>query len=117
MIKEPKLPGQVAPDDFASICEACNDASLPRNWSFRARDRWRAVLTFAYMTGGRIRELVLLRREDLDREDATAITRAADNKGKRDNLVPLHPVVIDSVRRIASFEPSVFPWYHDERTL
>ena len=35
----------------------------------------------------------------------------------RDELVPLHPVVVEHLRKIASFEPTVFPWPHHRRTL
>lgn len=46
-----------------------------------------------------------------------AITRAADNKGKRDEKVPLHTVVLEHLRLIESFEQNVFPWYHHRTTL
>ena len=47
----------------------------------------------------------------------TAITRADDNKGRRDELVPLHPVVVEHLRSIHSFERVVFPWFSNRRSL
>jgi integrase len=38
----------------------------------------------AYMAGWRISELMKLRRDDVDLERATALTRATDNKDRRD---------------------------------
>ena len=47
----------------------------------------------------------------------TAITRWEDNKGKRDERVKLHPVVVEHLRRIPGFDPAMFPWHHNRRTL
>ena len=47
----------------------------------------------------------------------TAITRWEDNKGKRDERVKLHPVVVEHLRRVPGFDPAVFPWNGDRRTL
>src|SRR5262249_51220578 len=53
----------------------------------------------------------------LDLDAGTAINRAEHNKGRRDELVKLHPVVIDHLRKLAGFTLTVFPWNHDQRTL
>ena len=50
-------------------------------------------------------------------DEEQAITRHSDNKGQRDDLVPLHPVVVDHLRKIIDFGPLVFAWPHHERTL
>jgi integrase len=46
-----------------------------------------------------------------------AKSRARDNKGKRDELVALHPVVIDHLKPLQTFHPNVFPWEHYEKKL
>jgi integrase len=74
-------------------------------------------MVFTYMTGWRVGEPLALLREDLDVDAGTADTRYEDNKGRRDELVPLHPVVIDHLMRIRDFGKMVFTWPHHERTL
>jgi integrase len=74
------------------------------------------------MTGWRIGDLLGTRRDDLDLEAGTAITRAEveGNKGKRDEKVKLHPVALEHLRRIVKpfgASPRVFPWSHNIRTL
>jgi integrase len=63
-----------------------------------------------YMTGWRISELLAVRRDDLDLEAVTAVTRAEDNKAKRDEVACLHPVVVEHLRKLAAFGTHVFPW-------
>lgn len=118
MVKEPgKLPRYVTPEHFALIYTACNVAVRPEGLPYPAETWWQALLVFNYMTGWRISEPLALRREDLDLEAGTAITRHGDNKGGRDELVPLHPVVVEHLKLIHRFEPVVFPWYHDRSML
>lgn len=118
MVKEPKkLVRYVIPEHFTAIYEGCKAAQFPKNLSIPASDWWQALLVFSYMTGWRISEPLALRREDLDLDACEAITRHEDNKGGRDEVVPLHPVVVEHLQRIVSFEPVVFPWYHHPRTL
>ena len=46
-----------------------------------------------------------------------AITRAADNKGKRDERIKLHSVVVEHLKRRASFDPCMVAWNQGEKTL
>jgi integrase len=69
------------------------------------------------MTGWRIGDFLGLRREDLDLDGGTAVTRGQDNKRKRDERVKLHPVVLEQLKKLARFDCHVFPWNHDRRTL
>ena len=118
MLKEPKkLARYVTADHFAALYKACNAARRPKGLPYSAGDWWRALLTFNYMTGWRIGEPLALLRSDLDLEKGQAITRHGDNKGKSDELVPLHPVVVEHLQRLTSFESVVFPWHHDSRGL
>lgn len=118
MLREPeKEPTYVPREHFAAIYQACDAAKMPRNLPYPAAAWWRALLTFCYMTGWRISETLAVRRDDVDLDEGYAITRHADNKGKRDERVPLHPVVIDHLNQIPSFEPVMFPWYHSRESL
>jgi integrase len=118
VMKEPKkLVTFVTGEHFAAIYGACDEAKLPRHLPYPASDWWRGLLAMAYMTGWRISELLAFRRADLDLDAGTAITLAEDNKGDRDDVVKLHSFVIDHLKKLASFEPLVFPWPHNRRTL
>jgi integrase len=111
MEREPqKLPTYVTPEHFALIYVACESAKVPRGLANMAvADWWRALIIFAFMTGRRIGSILALKREDVDLAAGTALSRAADNKGKRDQLVPLHPVVVEHLRKVVNFGPTVFP--------
>jgi integrase len=111
------LPSYVTGEHFALIYSACDQARLPADQPYPAADWWRALLVMGYMTGWRIGDMLGLRREDLDLEAGFAITRGEDNKGKRDERVKLHPVVVQHLSTLAGFDPHVFPFNHDRRTL
>jgi integrase len=112
MIREPKkLLGYVTPEHFAAIYQACDVATAPAGGDYSAADWWRALLMFAYMTGWRISEILALTWDDVSLDEAFAITRHEDNKGGRDERVPLHKLVVEHLRKIIDFGSSlVFPW-------
>jgi integrase len=112
-----KLPRYVPPEHFAKLYEACDNARLPEALPYPAADWWRGLLIMAYMTGWRIGELLALRRLDVDLDGAKAVTRADDNKGKRDEQIALHPIVVEHLAKLPAFPPDMFPWPHDSRTL
>ena len=118
MLREPgQVPGYVSADHFASIYRACEHAEWPDDRPFPAADWWRGILVFAYMTGWRIGEILALRKEDVDLDTGTAFTRYEDNKGKRDAQVKLHPILVEHLRKIPSFDTVIFPWNRATRSL
>ena len=118
MVKEPvKLVRYVTPEHFAAIYAACDAAKRPASDVYSPADWWRAFLVYLYMTGWRVNEPLALRWDDVSLDKATAITWHEDNKGKRDEIVPLHPVVVEHLRSLVDFGQMVFPWPHHERTL
>lgn len=90
---------------------------MPSTLPYPAADWWRSLIVVGYMTGWRISDMLGLRRDDLDLEAGYAVTRFEDNKGKRDDRVKLHPVVVEHLRRLPGFTPTVFPWNHNRTTL
>ena len=68
----------------------------PSGLPYAAADWWRAFLTFAYMTGWRVGEPLSQLVDHV--EEGVA-------------------VVVEHLRKIASFDPLVFPWPHHRRTL
>jgi integrase len=112
-----KIPVYMPPEDFALAYAACDSAKLPDAQGYTAGDWWRALLVTAYMTGWRIGALLALRREDVDLDKGTALSRAEDNKGKRDQLIVLHPLAVEHLRALPGFSPVFFPWHHRRATL
>lgn len=105
-----KLATFVEPDDFAKLYGNCDTATLPTECPAGAGAWWRGLLMFAQMTGWRISEILALEWSDVDLEKGQAITRAAHNKGNRDEITPLHPIVVDHLKPLRAFHPNVFAW-------
>jgi integrase len=115
-----RLPCFVTPEHFGIIyAQACDLAEKPTNGSSLsiAAGWWRALIVTAYMTGLRINEILSFTRSDLDLEKGLLITRWDDSKGKRDEVIPLHQVVVDHLRLIVGDRKQVFVWGHDRREL
>jgi integrase len=107
----------VTPEDFQKLYNAVDVMRWPDDQPFTPSDWWRGLLMTAYLTGWRIGSLLALRWADVDIVKGTALSRAADNKGKRDQLVPLHPVALDHIAKLKSFSPTVFAWNRNRRAL
>lgn len=117
-VREPDVePTFVSEADFALLYGACDAATRPSVPNVDPADWWRAFLLFSYMTGWRVSEPIKLLWEDVDLEGGYAITRAADNKGKKEAKVPLHPIVIEHLKTIKTFSREVFPWPLDGKQL
>jgi integrase len=114
MQREPeKLPTYISPEHFNLLYAACEGHSRwPENQPYPAADWWRALLVTGYMTGWRIGQLLAVKRADVDLGAGTAITRHTGNKGKRDQLIPLHPLIVEHLCKLVSFDERVFPWNH-----
>ena len=113
-----KLPTFVPPEHFAAMLDACEVANMPEVPNVSPAEWWRGLLVMLYMTGWRIGQTLKLKREDIDFEAGTALSRADANKGRRDQSIPLHPLVVEYLRPLeATFSPMLFPWGHHNRTL
>ncbi len=111
-------PTYVTPEHFAVIYgKGCLFARWPDDQPYSPVEWWQGLLMMAYMTGWRIGSILALRWKDVNLEKGYALSRAKDNKGKRDQFIPLHPVVIDHLAKLKSFSPVVFPWPHNRRAI
>jgi len=125
MEKEPqKIKAYVTPEHLPMIYGAADVAKRPESPDYTPGDWWRALIVFGYCTGWRIRQILALRWEDVSLDRATAKTRHADNKGKRDRQTPLPALVVDHLRKLADASVGtgpgsklVFWWPHNDRTL
>jgi integrase len=113
-----RLPLYVTGDHFAAIYNGCDHARMPEDLpNISPADWWRALIVTGYMTGWRVGDMLALRRDNLDLDTGMARSLADDNKGKREELVKLHPVVVEHLHKLTGFGPVVFTWDHNERTL
>lgn len=118
MLREPQRDPEFVDDEtFAKLYEACDTMVLPAAQNHTPAEWWRAVLTFAYLTGWRIGEILAIRRDDVDFNAGTVFVPAEKTKGRRDASIGLHPVGLDHCRTIVGFDEMLFAWPHHERTL
>jgi integrase len=101
-----KLARYMTGDHFAAVYNACDVARHPKGHLYPPADWWRALVVTGYMTGWRISDILGLRREDVDLDAGVAVTRWDQGKGKRDDWVRLHPVVVEHLRRLADLTPT-----------
>jgi integrase len=117
-LKEPKkLAIYVSPEHFAALYQHCEATRFPDDLPYPPATWWRGLLMTAFMTGWRIGALLALRREDVNLETGTALSRAEHNKGKRDQPIALHAAIIEHLRLVPSFHPVFFPWSYGKATL
>ena len=107
----------ITAEDFQKVYEACKEATMPKGLSCTAEEWWHGLLLFALTTGWRIEEMLTFRRSDLNLKTGGIITRAAHNKAKRDDMDYLPEIVLERIKAMLSFQPLVFPWPHNRRTL
>ncbi len=115
--EEERIGAVIMPDDFETVYEACTAARKPAGLRCSALQWWQALLVFAITTGWRIEEILTFRRDDLDLKTGAILTRASNNKGKRDAMDYLPQAALDRVREVVGFEPVVFAWPYNRRTL
>lgn len=117
-VREPhRIPTYISPEVFGEIYAACVEASRPLAQGFTPGQWWRAYLIFLYLTGWRAIERLSIRKEDVDVEDHRVHLRADYTKAGRDEIVPLHSVIVEHLASIKSFGPLLLPWEYGRRTL
>jgi integrase len=115
--EEQRIGAVVTPADFQAIYGACDKATKPEGLTVTPQEWWQALLVFGMTTGWRIGEILALRRDDVDFKTGAILTRAADNKGGRDDTDHLPPEALEHVRGMVGFEPMLFTWPHGRREL
>lgn len=117
-LREPeKLPTYITTDQMVELYNHASAAQYPDDQHYEPADWWRGLLVFLQMTGWRINETLLLTWENVDFDRGLAITRAETNKGGRDDVSPLHSIVLEHIDKLKTFAESVFPWSRHRRHL
>lgn len=117
-LKEPgKVPTYIEPEVFGRLYGACGAATQPADQGYTPEQWWQAYLIFLYLTGWRAMEPLSLTKEDIDWERQLVFLRAEHNKGDRDEVVPLHPLVLEHLAQVKSFGPHLLPWPLPRRKL
>jgi integrase len=115
--EEFRIGAVITPADFRLIYDSCDVATMPHGLHCTPGEWWKALLVFGITTGWRVDEILSFRRDDLDIKSGRILTRAADNKGGRDDVDYLPPAALELVKGVVGFNPIVFAWPHDQRTL
>lgn len=106
-IREPRKIPRVATDmQVDAIYKACDIATWPR-FQFGAPEWWRALVVFLCNTGLRRNDFLKLRTSDVNLEDRYVLFDA--EKTGKDQMLPLHSVVVKHFKRIWSDRDKVFP--------
>ena len=105
-----KLPVYMTPEDFDATYKACEYATLPAALPYPTSDWWRAIMVLGIMGGLRISEMLNLPWDDVHLDEGNLVVRHNQAKGRRDDVIPLHPVVIEHLRRITDYGTKVFDW-------
>lgn len=118
MMAEPKKsPRYMLAEHFDEIYAKCELANLPADRPYSAADWWRALLLTGLMTGMRIGEMLSLRWDDVHLDKGYLKVWHNLTKAKRDDTIPLHPVVVAHLKQIQDIGQGVFEWPLGERAL
>lgn len=114
-----KLPTFVPPEHLAAMVHASEIATMPNDIpNVTPVEWWQGLLVHLYMCGWRVGQTLAVNRDDTDLEECTIFSRAEDNKGGRDERISIHPLAVQYLRPLMkSFDPKLFPWHHNNRTL
>lgn len=110
----------VTDQHFDLMMAHCDAARLPSDQHFSAEQFWKALLGMAWVTGMRKSALLSLRWEDVDLDAGVVISRAKDNKQKRDQrhkIAAAVPLLRELHNARRARDPRVFPWNYAVLTL
>lgn len=119
MLKEPKrLKRFVSAEHFAGMLSVTEKMTKPTIPNATAGDYWRALLSFAFVTGWRLNEILSIRRDDVNFESGQIIARWDDSKGKRDESIFVPEAILDLLRPVwKSFKNQPLQWPQSIRML
>ena len=105
-----KMPVYMQPKHFDAIYSACEHAVVPTGRPYSSAAWWQAVMVTGIMAGLRIMEMMELLWEDVFLDEGYIVVRHVTAKGRRDDIVPLHSVAVNHLRRLTDIGLKVFDW-------
>ncbi len=84
--------------------------------AFEPADWWKALIATLWLSGMRIGAALALRWEDVDLDTGWIMSRARNNKSKKDQRVFIGKAA-ELLRKIKGFDSRVFPWDLDQTAL
>jgi integrase len=108
----------VIPEHFAAMLAAAEQMAVPDIPNVTPAEYWRAVISFAFVTGWRINEVLNIRRDDVNFGTGQVIARWDDSKDKRDELIYVPDSLLDLLRNAwKNFADRPLEWTKSRRTL
>jgi len=119
MVKAPyRIKRYVTPEHFAAMFAAAEKMTAPVVPNTTACDYWRALISFAFVTGWRINEILNIRRDDVNFESGQIVARWDDSKGKRDELIYVPQSLLDLLKPVwQNFSERPLEWTKSRRTI
>ncbi len=103
-----KLPRRVSLEDLSKFYIACSVAKYPARAAMPASEYWRCLIVVGYFTALRKGDLFRLKFEDFDLDRGELQFSAG--KTEKAGMMPLHPLVVDHIRRLCGIRGSVSPF-------
>ncbi|MEO1996452.1 MAG: tyrosine-type recombinase/integrase, partial [Planctomycetaceae bacterium] len=108
----------VSAEHFAAMFAAAEKMTTPEIPNATPCDYWRALISFAFVTGWRINEILNVRRDDVNFETGQVIARWDDSKGKRDELIFIPESVVALLKPVwQSFSDRPLEWKLSRRNI
>jgi integrase len=119
MVKAPRrIKRHVLVEHFAAMFAAAEQMTVPELPNVTPCEYWRALISFAFITGWRINEVLNIRRDDVDYETGQVVARWDDSKGKRDEMIFVPESLLDLLRPVwQNFADRPLEWKKSRRTL
>ncbi len=119
MVKAPqRIKRHVTLEHFAAMFAAAKEMREPQLPNVIACDYWRALISFAFVTGWRINEILNIRRDDVNFDTGQIVARWDDSKGKRDELIFVPQSLVDLLKPVwRNFAKRPLEWTKSRRTI
>jgi integrase len=107
--EEQKLISYISEEQLVRLYHAVDAANRPNIQGVSCADFWRGLLVFLFLTGWRIGQTLELLKSDVNLQTGEVFSPAKQNKGRRDVICRIHPMVIEHLRPLLNtFDEKLF---------